>query len=326
VGAVPAATAGIRSTVRASGVVTPSEGAEFLATAPEPARITEVGRAQGETVKSGDLLVRFELPSAIQEVNRLAADVAAVEAQYENARVNQARTADFAERGLIPRRDRDIADRELTDAQAALERVRSVHARAVAAADRAIVRAPFDGIVAGRFHNPGDLVLSTSGDPVLRVVDPRHLDLVVTVAEPDVSRVVPGATARIAAPDGTMPIGLKVVRRLADRVGADRTLAFLLAFDSDTALAVDTRVDVEIDAEERTNAVLVPVEALIRNGGETAVMVAADSRAQRRVVTTGIEDQQRIEITSGLRAGELVITRGHINLADGTAVSVAVER
>jgi multidrug resistance efflux pump len=79
-------------------------------------------------VRSGDVLVRFDLPSATQEVNRLAADVAAAEAQFENARVNQARTADFVERGLIPRRDRDIADRELADAQGALERVRSMHA------------------------------------------------------------------------------------------------------------------------------------------------------------------------------------------------------
>jgi RND family efflux transporter MFP subunit len=325
VGAVEAVTAGIRSTVRASGVVTPAEGGEFLVVAPEPARIAEIGKAQGDTVRSGDVLVRFELPSATQEVNRLAADVAAAEAQFERARVNQARTADFVERGLIPRRDRDIVDRELADAQAALDRVRAQHARAVDAAGRAIVRAPFDGVVAARQHNPGDMVLSTSTDPVMRVVDPRRLDVVAMVAEPDVSRVVPGATARIVVPGGT-PIGLKVVRRLAERVAPDGTLPFLLSFDNDVQVAVDTRVEVDVDAEERANAVLVPIEALIRESGETVVMVAADSRAERRTVTTGIEDQQRIEVTSGVRAGELVITRGHIGLANGAPLSVAVER
>jgi RND family efflux transporter MFP subunit len=325
VGAVPAETAGIRSMVHATGVVTPAEGAEFLVVAPEPARITDIGKAQGDPVRSGDVLVQFELPSATQEVNRLAADVAAAEAQLENARVNQARTADFVDRGLIPRRDRDIVDRELADAQAAVERVRAQHARAVNAAGRAIVRAPFDGVVAARQHNPGDMVLSTSTDPVLRVVDPRRLDVVAMVPEADVSRVVPGATARIAVPGGS-PIGLKVARRLAERVAPDGTLPFLLSFDNDVQLPVDTRVEIDIDAEERANAVLVPIEALIREGGETAVMVAADSRAERRVVTTGIEDQQRIEITSGVRAGELVITRGHIGLVNGAALSVAVER
>jgi RND family efflux transporter MFP subunit len=337
VGAVPAEKAFIRSVVHASGVITPAEGAEFLVVAPEPARIAEVNKADGDPVRSGDLLARFDLPSASQEVARLAADLAAAEAQLENARVNQSRVADFVERGLVPRRDRDIADRERADAQAAVERVRTQHERAVAAAGRAIVRAPFDGVVAGRRHNPGDMVLSTSTDPVLRVVNPRRLEVVAFVGEADVSRVVPGATARITAPISPMPIGLKVARRLAeqeerrqavpgDRAGPDNSLPFLLAFDNDVQLAVDARVEIDIDAEERASAVLVPIEALIRDGGETVVMVAADSLATRRVVTTGIQDAQRVEITSGVRAGELVITRGHIGLSDGAAISVAVER
>jgi len=54
--------------------------------------------------------------------------------------------------------------------------------------------------------------------------------------------------------------------------------------------------------------------------------VAAGSRAERRVVKTGIEDEARIEITEGLRAGELVITRGQLGLTDGAAVTVATGR
>ena len=41
---------------------------------------------------------------------------------------------------------------------------------------RATVRATFDGVVAKRMHNPGDLVEATSGDPVLRIIDPRRLE------------------------------------------------------------------------------------------------------------------------------------------------------
>jgi membrane fusion protein, multidrug efflux system len=322
VGVVPAERSGIRAVVRATGVVTPAEGAEFLVVAPEPARIVEIAKTAGDAVTSGDMLARFELPSATQEVSRLEADLAAAEALLENARVNQQRVAEFVDRGLVPRRDREIADRELADAQAAAERVRSQHARAVDAAGRAIVRAPFDGIVAARQHNPGDLVLS-SNDPVLRVVDPHRLDLVVLVGEADIPRVVPGATARVSGPTANMPIGLKVQRRLADRATPEGSLPFLLVFDDAVQLPVDARVDVEIDAEERADAVLVPAEALIQDDGETVVMIAAGSRAERRPVSTGIRNEDRVELTSGVRAGELVITRGHLGLADGTAISVA---
>ena len=43
---------------------------------------------------------------------------------------------------------------------------------------RTVVRARFAGIVAKRFHNPGDTVDGAAGDPVLRVIDPRRLQIV----------------------------------------------------------------------------------------------------------------------------------------------------
>ena len=326
VSAIPAATAGIRAVIHVSGVVVPAEGGEFLVVAPEPARIVEITRAEGDPVSSGDVLVRFDLPSATQELARLAAELAGAQAQLENARINQSKIRDFVERGFVPRRDLEVADRELADAQSAVDRLRTLQSAAQTAAGRAIVRAPFNGVVATRRHDPGDVVLSTSGDPVLRVVDPRRLDLLVSVPEADISRVVPGAPARLAAPAADPPAQLTVSGRVGERIGPDRTLAFRLLFKEPTQLPVDTRVEVDIDAEERTNTVLVPAEALIRDSGQTMVMIANGSKAERRVVTTGIEDEQRVEITSGVRAGELVITRGQIGLADGATISVATER
>ena len=322
VGALPARTAEIRATVHASGTVVPAEGGEFLATAPEPARIAEIDKDQGHPVTSGEILVRFDLPSATQEVARLAAELAAAQAQLENARINQARLRDFAERGLVPRRDLENASRELADAQSAADRVRAQHAAAVAGAGRSIVRAPFTGIVANRYHQPGDVVLS-SMDPVLRVVDPRRLDVIVSVPEKDVSRVVPGAPARIAAAAGIPPVLLTVATRIGDRVGPDGTAAFRLLFREPTQLPVDSPVEIDIDAEARTDVVLVPAEAVMREGGGAAVMIANGPRAERRTVTTGLQDEQDVEIMSGVRAGEMVITRGHIGLADGAAISVA---
>jgi RND family efflux transporter MFP subunit len=325
VGAVRAETAGIRAVVRGSGVVAPAEGGEFLVVPPEPARILEIPRMEGDAVRSGDVLVRFELTSATQDVNRLSAELAGAQAQLENARINQTRVRDFVERGLVPRRDLEVAERELADAQGAVDRIGKLHAAATAAAARAVVRAPFDGIVVNRRHAPGDLVLSSTADPVLRLVDPRRLEVVASVGEKDIARVVTGATARIAIPGSDMPIRLTVAQRLADRVGADGTLPIRLVFQDVSELPPDARVDVEIDAEERSDAVLVPAGALITEGGENVVMVAAGERAERRVVTTGIQTEDRVEITSGLKSGELVITRGHIGLADGAPISVATD-
>ena len=152
------------------------------------------------------------------------------------------------------------------------------------------------------------------------------------------------ATARVAAA-GTEQVRLTVAGRATEVSGlpagangqagagtgtgapaeAD-TVPFRLVFATTSTLAVDTPVQLDIDAEERTDTVLVPTEALVRDGNDVAVFVAADSRAERRGVKTGIEDAARTEIVDGVRAGELVITRGHVGLADGAAITVATDR
>jgi cobalt-zinc-cadmium efflux system membrane fusion protein len=323
VGAVTAQMAAIRAVLHVSGIVVPAEGGEFLVLAPEPTRLVEVMKAAGDMVKSGDVLARFDLPSAAQNVSRLTADVAGAEAQLENARINHERVRGFVERGMVARRDLESAERELAEAQGTVDRARTSLAAAQAGAGRAVVRAPFDGVVATRAHNPGDMVVSTT-DPILRVVDPRRLEVVASIPRNEQSRVIVGASARIAAA-GVEPVRLTVAGRAADRQPPDDSVPFRLVFAAPTTIAVDSPVQLDIDAEERSDTVLIPTEALVRDGAEMTVFVVAGARAERRRVKTGIQDDARIEITEGVRAGEQVITRGHIGLADGAAITVAVE-
>ena len=319
VGAVAAERAAIRAVLHVSGVVVPAEGGEFLVLAPEPTRLIDVTKMPGDAVKSGDVLALFDLPSAALSVSRLAAEVAAAQAQVENARINHERIRGFVERGLVPRRDLEIADRDLASAQDTLDRARTAHAAAQAGVTRATIRAPFDGIVATRSRNPGDMILSTT-DPVMRIVDPRRLEVVASIPREDQSRVVTGATARVAAA-GTDLVRLTVAGRATSASG--EAVPFRLVFAGPHMLAVDMTVQLDIDAEARTDTVLVPAEAVIRDNGESVLFVAAGSHAERRVVKTGIEEAARIEISDGVRAGELVITRGHVGLTDGAPITVA---
>ncbi len=99
-----------------------------------------------------------------------------------------------------------------------------------------------------------------------------------------------------------------------------------LTFLESSSVPVDMAVEVDIDAEERTDAIFVPAEAVVRAGGqagrEAALYIAAGNTAERRAVMVGVETDDRVEITSGIKAGELVITRGQSGLPDGAAISV----
>ena len=61
----------------------------------------------------------------------------------------------------------------------------------------------------------------------------------------------------------------------------------------------------------------------MHEGGQTSVLVAAAGKAQRRAIVTGLADDEHVEVRSGLKAGELVITRGQAGLPDGAAIAAA---
>jgi RND family efflux transporter MFP subunit len=214
----------------------------------------------------------------------------------------------------------ETADNEVTSAQSEVARADAARQRAETSLARAIIRAPFAGLVTQVLHKSGDMTQGISTDPILRLIDPDRLEITAPIGAADAPRILPGASARITSTPGADAARLTVVSRPAPGNGGEMLVH--LAFNVPTTLAVDTRVDIEIDGEERVDVILVRNEALTSQGTETVVFVAADGKAERRVVSTGLRDGEHVEVTSGLRAGEIVVTRGQVGLADGAAISV----
>ena len=311
----------IRGVVHTTGIVSPAPDAELIVIAPEAARIEAIPRAEGERVARGDVLVRFEIPALAADVERQAAEVQRAQAQIANAQANQTRARGLFDRGVAARKEVEDADRELADATAALAQAEAARAAATMSAERQVVRAAFDGVIAKRFHNPGDLVEAAASDPVLRVIDPRRLEVVASVPLSDAPRIVIGAAARLvpAAPGGPAA-ALKVVSRPAQVDAGTATIPVRLAFASPAGYPVGAPVEADIDAERHANAVLIPSPALVREGEETAVFVANGDKAERRAVQIGLADGRHIEITSGVKAGDNVIVDGQAGLPDGATI------
>jgi cobalt-zinc-cadmium efflux system membrane fusion protein len=318
-----AAVGTIRATLTVTGTVTAAPGADLLVIAPEPARIAEIPHAEGDRVRRGDVLVRFEIPSYTADVATKHGEVTRAQARLQNARAAQTRAHDLFDRGIAARKEVEDADRELADAQAGVAESEATLGAAQTSAARATVRATFDGVVAKRTHNPGDSVEASASDPVLRVVDPRRLEITASIPVADVQRIAMGATARLASPNGGATATLKVVSRPAAVDANTATAPIRLSFAPPTAIPVGAPVQLTIDAEEHRDVVLVPAAAVTHEGEEAAVFVANGDKAERRVVTLGITDDAHAEIRSGIKAGEAVIVTGQAGLPDGTAITVA---
>jgi RND family efflux transporter MFP subunit len=313
-----AETGSITGVSRVAGVVAPAPGADLVVVAPEAARILEIPKAEGDSVRRGDLLVRFEIPSSAGEVGKQQAEIGRAEARITNAKAAQDRARDLFERGVAARKEVEDAAKELADAEADLKAAQAAALAAQTIASRSVVRATFDGVVARRTHNAGDVVEAASSDPVLRVVDPRRLEVVASVPVADAAAIKQGAAGRIVGAGGG---ALKVAARPVAVQAGTVTVALRLAFTGASSYPVGAPVEVEIDRETHKDVVLVPASAVVREGSETAVFVVAGGKASRRQVTLGLETSGRAEIASGVKAGETVIITGQNGLPDGADVT-----
>ena len=325
----------IRGTVSATGIVSTLPGAAFAVVAPQPARIAEITKNAGDPVKSGETLVRFEFPSLRAQTVVDAAAVKAAELRVQQAQLAQNRVKALVAQGAAARSELEDVERELSAAEGELLTAKAAVTVTQTQSQNTTIRAPFDGSVAERLHHPGDAVRPEDNDPILRLIDPRQVQVTAVVSVADAARFVIGATARAVAEGGALrgapsprsatgaPIPLKVVSRPVPETGA-KTVEIALAFDTPAELQPGTQVGVEIDAEQRLNVPLVPAIAVLKDDPKQPfVVVAAGDVAERRPVVIGLVDAENIEILSGLKSGELIITQGHSALRDGTPISVS---
>jgi RND family efflux transporter MFP subunit len=315
----------VRAVVAATGTADPAPGADWTIIAPQPARVAEITKAEGDRVRKGELLVRFDAPPLRADLATRTGELAAARARLENARKNEARLAGLLERGIASRKEVEDAQRELREADAAVRQAGGTHAAAADLAAQATVYARFNGIVAHRSHNPGDVVEAVATDPVLRVVDPSRMHITASVAVADLMHIAVGQPAQVTVPNagsGTAE-SARVISRPAAVDVATGTADVRLALASGTRLTAGTPVQVEIQTEEHKDVVIVPATAIVREEEKTSVYVVdAELHAHRKPVVVGLVSGDEAEIRSGIVASEKVIVKGQEELPDGAVVTV----
>jgi RND family efflux transporter MFP subunit len=313
----------IREVMAATGIVTVAPGAELVVTAPEAARIVQLPKAEGDRVRPGDVLVRFDIPSLAAGAASGRAGIEQARARVENAKAAASRVAGLFERGVAARKEVEDADRELREANAALAQAESASGAANALAARTVVRASFSGVVAKRWHNPGDFVEPGPSDPILRVIDPSRLEITAAAPVGTLARIAAGAPAHVIDPAGGEPMEASVIARPAAVDAGSVTAAVRLRPSSVSGLTAGMSVQIEILGPEHAAAVLVPPAAIVRDGETTVVMtVGPDSKAHRNEVDVGVVTPEVAEIRKGIKPGDRVIVRGQNGLPDGAAVTI----
>ncbi|MBI4869014.1 MAG: efflux RND transporter periplasmic adaptor subunit [Candidatus Wallbacteria bacterium] len=302
-----------------------------------PGRLLRVLADEGQTVRSGDIVAELDgaelarllevdaanLSLARASLRRLEADTARARAVHvknasdlERARrlhSRQALAASELDRSVESLR---VAAAELSRASAAVaegaRRVEAAVAQLAVARERlsdTSLRAPFAGVVVRRERDPGDVVVP--GSPVLTLSSTANMRCRVWLDETALTVVSPGQPARVvfrSDPGRSLAGSVLRLGREADRESRE-ILVDVKLHELPANWAVGQRVEAFIRVAQRTGAVLLPENLLLRPGGGSAgTYVARGGRAVWRALTPGVHGPGAFEILSGLEPGELVVS------------------
>ena len=262
---------------------------------------------EGQQVKAGALL-------ALLDDRELRASADHAEAQRQQAGENFDRTQKLAEQKLVSQSELDDSKSAMQIAEADLELAR-------VRLEKTHIRAPFDGAVGRRMTSVGAWL--KPGDPVTNIARLSTLRVAFSAPERMLADLRPGREVRVhtpAWPDREFLGRLTVVDPIVD---ADTRTVHLLAELPNPAgiLRPGLSADVSVTIAERKRALTIPDEAVFAEGTANYVyVVQPDTTVMRAAVQLGARDSSRVEILSGLTAGQMVVRTGHQKLYPGAHI------
>ncbi|NMF61678.1 efflux RND transporter periplasmic adaptor subunit (plasmid) [Brasilonema octagenarum UFV-E1] len=305
-------------------------------TATELSDEVEEATTEMEAAKAEERATREELDEQRQEIQRMAA-----ESTYLDTRVQRTEQV-LLNSGAIARNDFDKQKSEATAAKASLggakvklERMQAQIAKAQAQVAQAkvkiqrlkviesykIITSPITGIVQERMADPGVVVQPGMG--ILKIGDYRKVRLQANVAQQNLAGVEIGSpvVARVIG-NSTKTIKAKVTSIFPKAGEETRTVTVESVVDNPGGqILAGQAVQMQIITARKPNALSVPQAALVESEGKQAVWVLAGKSAKRKFITTGLTTGDRVEATSGLQPGDLVITSGQERLIENASVA-----
>lgn len=268
---------------------------------------------EGDTVEKGELLATIDAPDIVQEYNRDKADAKLKDETRE-------RYKQLLAGKVVSQEEYDTIDADAQEAEARLQ-------NAQANMDYTQIRAPFSGSIARRFLYPGDLISAATKSedepPIFELVNEQTVRISIMVPQNEVANIGLGHPVDItvdAYPDEVFHGAISRIDALLDE--DTKTQRVLIDIKNpEHKLRVGMFANVALHTQHADNAMTVPLDAVLGGSSSPYVMVVENGVARKRPVRTGLSDQTKVQIVSGLSATDSVIVTNGSSIADGASVN-----
>jgi RND family efflux transporter MFP subunit len=312
----------------------------------------------GDRVRQGEVLALLEVPElqdqvegaqaevrhSQSDITRAQSEVVSAESTYsavhaEYTRLEEAskeRPGLIAEQELDDARAKDqqaaaqvgVAKASLDAMQQQLGVSRATRSRLETMSRYEQIVAPFTGVVTKRYADTGSLIQAgqdnnTQTLPVVEVAESDLLRLRMPVPESDVPYIQLGGDVQVKVNATGHTFTGKIIR--FSRALDTKTRTMLTEVDvpnRDLSLSPGMYAETTIQLQQKKDALILPAQAVVQSGDQSYVLVVdATNHVEKRTVTLGIQTSNRVDITSGLQAGDNVIASGQTGYQPGEVVS-----
>ena len=297
----------------------------------------------GDRVKTGDLLAELAVPELDHQISQneatldqLKSSLRQAGANRDLAQVTWDRNSSLVQKGWVTPQQGDT-DRLNLQSRAAAVAVAEANISAQENLlkvlqqnrDYASIVAPFDGVITQRNVDVGSLVQgnAASGTFMFEMMQDNVIRVWVYVPQDSAFGVAPGIDAVVRVPELPDREFPGMVTRTADALqsGTRTLLTEIDISNPDRALAAGIYCTVELQVPRKTPSLLVPADAIIFNRNGMQVAVINNGKAELHKVTVKRDLGTRVEVDSGIKAGDQVILNPPVTLVDGSKVRALAE-
>lgn len=268
-------------------------------------KIERIYFTEGTRVKNGDLLAKIN-------DSELQAQLSKLISQEKLAKDKEERRKQMLEKSLISSEDYEIALNELSSIKADIELMK---ARII----KTELRAPFEGIIGLRYVSEGSYVSPSTRIASLQNISQIKIDF--SIPEKYANDVQKGQSIQFAVAGSAARHQGKIFAIEPKIDPVTRTIQLrAISENRDARILPGAFAQVEFILERINDALMVPTEALIPELQGQKVFVYKSGLAQPQLVETGIRNETKVQITSGLSSADTLIASGTLQLRPGLPV------
>lgn len=292
---------------------------------------------KGQEVTAGDLLAELDtqdflirLEDAEAAVKVAQAQIAATRAELDQVSSDYKRLEELNRQEIISAQQFESIKSKLRALEAQLQLAESQLERTMAMRNEAQLQlsytrivSPIAGLITERFISAGEI--ASPGKPLFKIVNLDPIKVVTHIPETILPNLKVGQPAVIYAEidkhrefKGTIQVIGPAIDPLTRTAAVE-----ILTSNSLHLLKPGMFCRTRLIVEERREALVLPREAIIRDGNITYVFTIDSDVASRKNIKTGIEQGGLVEVLEGIAEGSLVVVSGKENLRTGARVKIA---